>query len=168
MPGLRYSEAPAGSAKHHLMEKSCQPLLKPTSKALCSISLAGAAQWGDLSQGVPSLCGPGEPGCHETGCMEAVEMFCFKKTFFFHQPPRPFKASQAAEWQWTGLTKKDALGPGALRKKQYLCYSSPSGSYGRSNLVVTPQELLVIAEIVKVMLVLSLNVHLLPAWDTAR
>lgn len=68
----------------------------------------------------------------------------------------------------TGVTRKDAPGPGAWRKQQYLSYYSPSGSYRRSNSAVTAQEALVRAEIVKVMFILSLNMYLLSAEGSAR
>lgn len=58
MSGLRYSKVPNGSAKHSLLEKSCQQLLNAISKVLCSVSLAAAAEWADPFQGVSSLCVP--------------------------------------------------------------------------------------------------------------
>lgn len=68
----------------------------------------------------------------------------------------------------TGVTRKDAPGPGARRKQQYSSYYSPSGSYRRSNSAVTAQEALVRAEIVKVMFTLPLNMHLLSAEGSPR
>lgn len=81
MSGLRYSKAPNESAKHNLLEKSCQQLLNSISKVPCIMSLAAKAEWADPFQGVSSFVFPERLVCDGAGWMKAPEMFCFRKAF---------------------------------------------------------------------------------------